>query len=721
MTINNNQERTNIVITFLIFLIFTIFLPNFVLFAATATIISEADAFTSQGFPNNYASNPLLMNNGGYGGISIRVAGNGYDSLGYIKFNLAGIPANSISSAILRVYSPRAFASSLVVNQLTNDSWTEAGITWNNAPVAGSSLGTIAISAGWLELDVTSYVKSRTTDVSFQFSLFSTQYETFYFISREGRTDWRPQLVVTHSSSVVPPAEENYWADTTSLLALNTIWLVHNSVWTNYTSIGLQVAINAAVAGDEVVLGPGRYYQTANIGVSGTLGNPIIIRGDGTPKPILDASGLTSISAYGRGMIGIGPDNSSRANYITIRNLEICNASAVCGFVNDASSIYINVASNSIIENCYLHHNGNGLAATYNSNGLLIQYNDIGYNSYVGAGYEHGLYIESGGTTTTQYNHIHHNGGNGYKDRGGYTELLYNYIHDSGNYEVDLVDPDASLIGPFNALVLGNIIKKASSSTQSDFIILFGEDRHGGVGTFNNNTIIAGESGNAFIALWDRYSTNADNIVMNNNIFYANGFNSLSIIDPYHDMRLTGTNNWIQSDSINTGSLINSVLGITPGFIDASSGNYHLLNNSACLDAADNTVYPLPFKEYVYPFTYASRSVNGNLDIGAYEFRIDSPAISQDNVGGGGGGGGGCFIASAAYGGYQAKEVKLLVSFRNKVLAKSYIGNKFINFYYNVSPQISKFISRRNWAKTVVRILLRPVVFVARIVLSQVS
>ncbi len=603
--------------------IFLCLMPLCTSFAATATVISALDAHTLEGAPSNYGSNATLHNNSSYGGIFVRNVTSGYSSKGYLRFDFSAIPIANIQSVTLRLYSPRAYSNSLVLSQIANDTWTEAGLAWTNAPTAGGVLATQAITQGWNEFDVTIYAKTHTDGlVSFELSLSTVLYAGTYFISREGRTDWRPQLVIVHNSAVVLPSESDYFANSTSSLAHNTIWLVHSGTWTQYSTA--QAAVTAAMAGDEVVFAPGRYYETFNVSHSGTAASPIVIRGDGTPKPILDASGVTSISGYGRGMIGVGPDSASRADYITIKNLEIQGASSNCGYITDATSVYINVASNTTIDSCYFHHNGNGLCATYNSANTTIQYNDIGYNSYVGAGYEHGLYIESQGTTTTQYNHIHHNGGNGYKDRSGYTKLLYNYIHDNGNYEIDLMEPDLSLTGPFNALVMGNIIKKAPSSTQNEFIILFGEDRHGGVGTFNNNTIIAGNSANSFFQLWDRHLTDADSIVLNNNILYANGFASLSIADPNQDQRVSGTNNWIQNNSTNRASLTNSVFGINPGFVDASLENYHLLSDSLCVDVADNTVSPLPNKEYVYPFTYASRLVNGNLDIGAYEYNGSS-------------------------------------------------------------------------------------------------
>ncbi|MEW6608856.1 MAG: right-handed parallel beta-helix repeat-containing protein, partial [bacterium] len=571
-------------------------------------LIAEKDAFTMQDMPNNYGGNPSLHHNGWYGGIKIRNYADNYNRKAYLMFDLCGIPPGSISSAILRLYHPRSGTNSLIVSSIENDSWTEEGINWNNAPSPGSpSLATQPIIQGWNEFDVTTFVKTQTDDkASFNLTLLNLEYNSTYFISREGRTDWRPQLVITHTSDVIPPPEPP--GTSTSSLPWNSIWLVHNGIWTEYTSA--QTACNNAQPGDEVVFGPGRYYQVFDVKKSN-----ITIRGDGKPRPCLDASGGTSLAGYGRGVIGVGRQSSERVENITIENLEIKDASSVCGFVGNASSVYVVYATNTTIRDCYIHHNGNGIFVTKEAVDYLQEYCDVAYNSYVGSGYEHGHYFEAGGTTTVRYNHIHHNGGQGYKDRCQNTILAYNYIHDSGNYEVDFVS-STKHINPQNALAIGNIIKKSPSSTNQYQIIVFGENRHGGTGKFINNTIIANASTNNFFNIWNNY----DRIEASNNIFHPNGFNNLSIVkDSSDEPLLTGTNNWLSSNSTKRGSLTSSVLGIDPELVNVNS-DFHLLSTSACIDAGDGSIVPLPDKEYFHSATFTERPIDERIDIGAYEF-----------------------------------------------------------------------------------------------------
>lgn len=93
----------------------------------------------------------------------------------------------------------------------------------------------------------------------------------------------------------------------------------------------------------------------------------------------------------------------------------------------------------------------------------------------------------------------------------------------------------------------------------------------------------------------------------------------------------------------------------------------------------------------------------------------------------GGGGGGGCFIATAAYGSYEAPYVKILREFRDRYLLKSFefrvlsfefeipniAGRAFVTLYYKVSPPIADFIRESEVLKSLVRIVLLPVIGMA--------
>jgi hypothetical protein len=73
-------------------------------------------------------------------------------------------------------------------------------------------------------------------------------------------------------------------------------------------------------------------------------------------------------------------------------------------------------------------------------------------------------------------------------------------------------------------------------------------------------------------------------------------------------------------------------------------------------------------------------------------------------------GGGGCFIATAAFGSYQAPEVVLLQKFRDRILLTNEPGRLFVEFYYRVSPPIADFIGHDDFLRRAVRLSLMPLI-----------
>jgi hypothetical protein len=70
-----------------------------------------------------------------------------------------------------------------------------------------------------------------------------------------------------------------------------------------------------------------------------------------------------------------------------------------------------------------------------------------------------------------------------------------------------------------------------------------------------------------------------------------------------------------------------------------------------------------------------------------------------------------CFVATAAYGSYLEPEVELLRNFRDRWLLTNGPGRAFVEFYYRHSPPIADWIAEREWARSLTRILLTPVVY----------
>jgi ribosomal protein L7/L12 len=78
----------------------------------------------------------------------------------------------------------------------------------------------------------------------------------------------------------------------------------------------------------------------------------------------------------------------------------------------------------------------------------------------------------------------------------------------------------------------------------------------------------------------------------------------------------------------------------------------------------------------------------------------------------------GCFIATACYGNYDAKEVVILRMYRDQILNKSGIGRRIIKFYYTVSPSLAKRIDKSEKTKRFIRNFILN--FIIRVIKNKV-
>jgi hypothetical protein len=117
---------------------------------------------------------------------------------GYLKFSLSGV-TGSVGSVKLRLYvtDPSVATESIFV--ISDNSWTETGITYNNAPPipTGTPAGSVTAPAAGAYIDITldpTTVSSSTTTLSL--AVKSSAGDSLIFSSREDATN-KPQLVVT--------------------------------------------------------------------------------------------------------------------------------------------------------------------------------------------------------------------------------------------------------------------------------------------------------------------------------------------------------------------------------------------------------------------------------------------------------------------------------------------------------------------------------------------
>ena len=70
-----------------------------------------------------------------------------------------------------------------------------------------------------------------------------------------------------------------------------------------------------------------------------------------------------------------------------------------------------------------------------------------------------------------------------------------------------------------------------------------------------------------------------------------------------------------------------------------------------------------------------------------------------------------CFIARMVFG--EGPETQTLRAFRDQVLRQAPTGRRLVATYYRVAPGVCRMLQRQLWAHSVLRIALRPVVWLA--------
>lgn len=438
-----------------------------------------------------------------------------------------------------------------------------------------------------------------------------------------------------------------------------------------YTNVG-DVPWESLNAGDTVLIyhRPTPYKEKFVLARVGTPSQPITVRGVLGPlgeRPILDGNGATtraqlSYPSRVRGVIKIGASNVPFADgttvmpqWLVIENLEIRGArppntftapdGTTESYTSPASSIYVEFGENITVRNCDIHDNGNGFFAfssnTIVSRNILLEGNYIHDNGNSGSLFEHNVYVEAIGVT---YQHNHFGpplpgaGGNNIKDRSAGLVVRYNWI-EGANRQLDLVNAeDSSIVRADPSYrfthVYGNVIIEHPNSGNNDFVHYGGDTGSAqkfrkGTLYFYNNTVVSDRTDDTRLF---RLSTNGESCDARNNIAYvtAAGAN-LQLLDNYG--HLTLTQNWFKTGytpfvaNRPKGTITDNgtVTGSSPGFVSEAGQDYHLTAGSQAIDAGaalNPAVLPTHdvVREYVKHQSSVARAVNGNVDIGAYEF-----------------------------------------------------------------------------------------------------
>ncbi len=224
----------------------------------TITLNPVVDAYVNSSNPStNYGLTPTL-----------RVDGSPVLT-GYVRFNVAGLGAQPINQALLKIYSNSTSPDGLVVMSVADDNWGEATLNYKNAPALGNMVAssTAASSGSWLTLDVTSYI---TGSGMYSFGISTPGTTAISLASRESGTN-APQLIVTvNGSSTAVPTQSPPPSGSGNVLLIAGDICKHDLGATDYTP-------NCKKTGDLVrsVLAaiPGAQVQTLGDNVNNDTGS----------------------------------------------------------------------------------------------------------------------------------------------------------------------------------------------------------------------------------------------------------------------------------------------------------------------------------------------------------------------------------------------------------------------------------------------------------------
>jgi len=201
------------------------------------TITPEADAYVNSGSPNsNYGSSSTLR------------ADASPDLHSFIKFNVNNLGGKVISRAQLFVYANNRTNKGLNVHSVSDNTWGEGTITFNNAPVLGDIIGfsSSGNTGVWLIYDITSYI---TGEGLFTFGLDTPGTTSISLASRESGIN-SPYLLLDLSvftpdtESPTIPTELTASVNNSSQVDLNWVASTDNVEVTGYTIYrdGLSIA-----------------------------------------------------------------------------------------------------------------------------------------------------------------------------------------------------------------------------------------------------------------------------------------------------------------------------------------------------------------------------------------------------------------------------------------------------------------------------------------------
>ena len=399
--------------------------------------------------------------------------------------------------------------------------------------------------------------------------------------------------------------------------------------------------IEAAQAGDEVVIAPGTYAFRVHLTKVGTASQPIVIRAqDPARPPVWDLGSVLVENApgsYTAGDRGRGCWQISGGAYYQISGIVFANCHNAGD--NSAGMRYYNGARGIRLRDCGFRGSDNGLTGGTQSSEITVENSEFDGNGTLAASSSapsHNIYIY-GGSFTLRFSYVHDPvQAQNFHIRATTAVIEYNWFARAKSYEGDLMtDDDLSGTSAVRQTMLlrGNVLlQSASPNNNSQVIAVYNDGAVTGL-SFSirlvNNTFV-GNGGHAALV----HLSNADTTVMRaelvNNI--VAGTSVVTLVEDAANASISGNNNWIVSGASASG-LTASVAGAAPGFVNAAGNNFTLATSSPALGKAAATT-DLPTLEYYRDEQVArqSRTRASANDLGAFESTTTSDPIGPYGI-----------------------------------------------------------------------------------------
>lgn len=126
--------------------------------SASIAVSASADSFVEQGQVS------ATQNHGKDATLEVKSqAGQDNNRIAFFRFPLA-LAGSAVNTAVIRVYGRASVGTSMdSVYAVTDETWTETGITWNNKPALGMKLATLNVGTigQYREWPVTAFLKTQ--------------------------------------------------------------------------------------------------------------------------------------------------------------------------------------------------------------------------------------------------------------------------------------------------------------------------------------------------------------------------------------------------------------------------------------------------------------------------------------------------------------------------------------------------------------------------------